>query len=322
MENKKPHQPFDRLFKAVFSNKEMAVEYIEQFLPKELTKQLHLKEMKLEETSYLSAKLARFYSDIVYKCSFGKSNQKVKVCLLFEHKSDPDDFVYLQLLEYMSLIWRRQKNTKNTVLTPILPVVFYHGDKGWSVRTFADMFGEKNQELDHQLFPFLPNFEFLFTDLSKYPNEQLLQLKQRFLKNSFLALKHAWDKKYLKEHFGILLTINNNYYQKQMFVFLSKIVDIEEIELDKALDGIDEKNKNNIMTLYDRLMNKGREEGLEKGLETGLEKGFEKGKHNTLVHNIRNMHKNKMSVEEIAKILEVEEAFVAGVISGEIKEME
>lgn len=93
------NNPYDKLFKAVLSNRASAIAYLKYFLPKEILSELSFKDLKEDPTSYLSKKLKNFFSDICYNCRFGKSGQEVKITFLFEHKSSPSQKIHLQLLE-------------------------------------------------------------------------------------------------------------------------------------------------------------------------------------------------------------------------------
>jgi predicted transposase YdaD len=57
---------------------------------------LDLETLKLDKTEYIDSKLRTSFSDVVYDCRYGEKG-KVKISLLFEHKSKPERFPQLQL---------------------------------------------------------------------------------------------------------------------------------------------------------------------------------------------------------------------------------
>ena len=62
----------------------------------------------------------------------------------------------LQLLRYMVRIWEKEWKKKR-LLSPIIPIVFYHGIEGWSYsQEFADML-----EAPDVLKRYTPHFEHL-----------------------------------------------------------------------------------------------------------------------------------------------------------------
>ena len=92
----------DKFFKSLFSRKEEAREFIEKSLPQDLVGKLDLDSLELDKTEYIDDNLQQNFSDIVYDCNYGEKF-KVKITLLFEHKSYPEKYPHLQILN-LSLI--------------------------------------------------------------------------------------------------------------------------------------------------------------------------------------------------------------------------
>lgn len=70
-----------------------------------------------------------------------KNGRILSLYFLFEHKSQPEQLIALQLLGYLLGIWQSKVKQKES-LTPIIPLVVYHGEKVWSVPT--DLFSLLN----------------------------------------------------------------------------------------------------------------------------------------------------------------------------------
>ena len=70
----------------------------------------------------------------------------VLVYALLEHKSTPDPLTPLQVEEYKLRIWRRRidDHPDDTFrLPPILALVFYHGERPWTVpRSISEMIAD------------------------------------------------------------------------------------------------------------------------------------------------------------------------------------
>ncbi|MBK8703315.1 MAG: Rpn family recombination-promoting nuclease/putative transposase [Saprospiraceae bacterium] len=130
------HQPHDKFFKEALSRLDIARDYIINFLPTNIRDKLHLGSLELSKDSYLTKELHKSFSDLVYKCTYGQGKQTISIALLFEHKSRPDRYIRLQLLRYMLNMWEAQRNNK-IPLTPILPIVFYHGQQPWINSTLS-----------------------------------------------------------------------------------------------------------------------------------------------------------------------------------------
>ena len=145
--------PHDHLFKSTFSDKQIAIDYILNFLPTPLSSKLDLSSLELSGTSYVDSELKESLSDVVYTCTYGE--ESLTLALLLEHKSGPDGIIHLQLLSYMLGFWKQQPE-KKMGLRVVIPIVVYHGGQKWEKRTFISHF----PGLDHTLRPFIPHFEY------------------------------------------------------------------------------------------------------------------------------------------------------------------
>ena len=90
-------------------------------------------------------------------------------------------------------IWKTQiKQGKG--LTPIIPIIVYHGKDRWKYKPFKAYF----KELDDFLSGYTPNFDYIKVDLSDYSDEEiktgifesvsrfsLMQLPEQFFENNF-----------------------------------------------------------------------------------------------------------------------------------------
>ena len=101
-----PKDPHDRLFKRVMSDEANVRQFIKEFLPKDISSQIDLKEMKLIPTEKIKG-YNKYYMDIAVECKI--SNTKGQLYFVFEHKSYPDPGVLLQILSYMTILWDEQK---------------------------------------------------------------------------------------------------------------------------------------------------------------------------------------------------------------------
>ena len=110
----------DIFFKQIFSDKANAVEFSKHALQETLAANLDFKSFRLENVSYVDEHLAEYFSDVVYTCNYGKL--KIRISLLFEHKSYPDKNLLRQLLKYILGIWDHSEK-QNKRLTPVIPIV-------------------------------------------------------------------------------------------------------------------------------------------------------------------------------------------------------
>ena len=136
----KIHQPDDRFFKLAMSDPEVAKGYIQHFYP-EIAQIADFGSLRLENSISLRPNLKKFEADVIYHCRFkGEEDTHFYFCLLFEHKSQPDKHVAVQVgLHIMELLSSMVKK-QGRALEPVLPLVFYNGKEKWVPKTLGELF--------------------------------------------------------------------------------------------------------------------------------------------------------------------------------------
>jgi len=206
----------DEFFKYVFSRPEEMRDFITHSFPHEIVKNLNLNTLTKIETAYVTEDLKKYFSDLVYTCDY-KNKIKIKIALLFEHKSSPVMFPHFQLMDYINEIWKEGKGTKKRKML-VIPIVFYHGQKAWNAKNITDYFGE----IDENLKRFIPNFDYILIDTSKINDEDIEKYKSVFLQISIFLLKNVFDSDEISrrvEHFFIKVN-NNNFNFNDITTFI------------------------------------------------------------------------------------------------------
>ena len=188
----------DKYFKGMFSRKEVAVNFIQNYFPPEVVQHLDLSQFEIRKDSFVDPHLTEHFSDILYQVGLRHTEtdqpQSAYIYLLFDHKSYSDSLVAFQLLRYATNIWdmalkqrradKAQKG-KRIRLPVIFPLVVYHGEEGWTAsQQFIDLF-----DAPEELKPYIPNFAYWLCDLTTYDDKEiigqaLLQICLRVLKYS------------------------------------------------------------------------------------------------------------------------------------------
>ena len=267
------NHPHDHLFKAVFSKRQVMLDYIQQLLPKEIWQDLDLRTLKLSPTSGVNEKLKEHFSDLIYTCTW-KGKEKIRISLLLEHKSYPVKYPHLQLLRYMLNIWEEDADQKKS-LRPIIPILFYHGEQKWPTQSFEETFGSAGSTFKR----FIPSFDYHLTDLSDYPDELILSLKKGFLVNSLLVMKHKSDEVYLIRHSDRIFIYKEWYLEipdgqqfiKQLLTYIiqSNRMDVQTFE--KFMETLDNQIRPLAGSTYEQILQKGMQQGIEQGIERGIE---------------------------------------------------
>jgi len=232
----------------------------------------------------------------------------IRIVLLFEHKSKPVDFPHLQLLKYLLKIWAVDIKQKKKSLTPVIPIIFYHGKGKWKSKTFEEYF----KGIDENIERFLPAFDYVLTDLSKYSDEDIRNRYDEIkVRMALLLMKNIMNEQLLKQKIPDIFLMSNEVFENEegeKFVKASVIYIYNNVEkgfkeITQEIETITTKGGDIAMTiamqLEERGLQKGRQEGLYENQKMVITKLFTKG---------------KFSSEQIANYLELDEKFVRRIL--------
>lgn len=158
------HHPHDKLFKAVFSNVEEAVAFLQLYLPPTVRDLINWSTLRLVEGSFIDEEFAERESDLLYQVELFDYPQPVLLYLLFEHQSRPDKWMRRRLLRYIDRTWDESFKLypEQTELPPVLPLVFYQGESSWNYSTeLAELLPEFARD-----WSFVPHLSHILIDQS------------------------------------------------------------------------------------------------------------------------------------------------------------
>ncbi len=266
----------DKFFKTIFNKKEAVAEFIEKILPTDIAKQIDLTTLTLDNNEYTDEKLKNYCSDIVYNCDYqnNQQNTNIQISLIFEHKSYPEQYPHLQLMRYLLNAWESQLKQKQA-LTPIIPIIFYHGKKKWKQKPLTDYF---EQELDSTFKQFLPNFNYLLVDAVQHSNAEFKQLSNLELQIGLLLMKHIFDSERLLQDFveifsdinQLFNTKQGNDYFETLVIYLYNNTDLSIEQLEQKMNNISAETRENFISTAMQLQMKGKKEGIKEGIKEGL----------------------------------------------------
>ena len=138
--------------------------------------------------TFVTEALRKVYSDLIYQIPY--RDTQLSVYLLFEHKSQSDHWVLLQLLRYIVASGElyRDQNPKAKTLPPIYPLVLYHGQKHWRAPA---RFHDLVDPLPEALKPYVPQFGYALHDISAKSSTEIKgEVLSRLVQ---LALRHIYS---------------------------------------------------------------------------------------------------------------------------------
>jgi len=287
--------PHDRLFREIWSDRDTAADFLRNYLPEKILKLTDIATLEICKDSFVEEDLKEYFSDLLYKVKLEK--QDGYIYLLFEHKSYPERLIHLQLSEYMVKIWRlhMKQHNKTKHIPVIIPAVLYHGQRKWSAKIkFSEIFsGPKSQ-----LSEYIPDFEYILYDLSRYSDDEI---KGTVLSRAvMLLLKHISDPDLVQKLPGIFLLMRDLLRQDTGMRYLEtilrylysaaetqpeEIINILEQTLSEegrkmgmtAADRLRKEGYDQAMVMAERLKKEGYDQGIRQGICEGLLEGIELG---------------------------------------------
>ncbi len=267
----------DRFFKVLFEKKEEVNEFITKTFPPELTDKLNLETLELDKTEYIDSELRTSFSDVVYNCRYGE-NLKVKISLLFEHKSQPERFPQLQLISYMIKIWLKEieqakaSKLKNFKLPVVIPIIFYHGKSSWKYQDFEKSFSAA----DSNLINFIPKFDYQLIDLSDYTDTEIKELTGKLqLQIGLLLMKNIFDEQKLLNEFSNIFAkikelLNNpsgKLFFESIVSYLYYATKIDTQKFVEKMETMTTQGTEIFISTAMKLEMRGEKRGIEKGIE-------------------------------------------------------
>ncbi len=315
----KIQNPHDKFFKSFIYDKENAIDFLKTFLPQNISGIIDFGSLSIENNSFISEALSETFSDAIFKCRLKKAKEEVFVSILIEHKSYPDKYIAIQLLNYLANGYLTQLKESNT-LQLIIPFIYYHGRENWQYKSLPQIINN----IPDYLKEFVPDFNTIFVDLNTMSEAELENINNLMLLSALYMQKYSFSPEQLLSKIVDILTIADRNPQKRgnflkyIFVYFNELVEIETGELREIIASLPDKTKKDIMTTYQLIKKEGKieglQEGIQKGRKEGLEEGLEKGLQKGLEKGVLNLHKRDFTIAQIAEIMEIPVAKVKRIL--------
>lgn len=274
--------PHDRLFRETWSDRDVAIDFLNHYLPESVSNTIDLTSLEICKDSFIENDLREFFSDLLYKVK--TRGQSGYVHLLFEHKSHPDKLGPLQVLEYMTMIWRqdlKQRPKGQTISFPVIvPILICHGKTKWKHgRNFSVLF----KNADTRLTDYIPDFTYILQDLAEYSDDEIRG--SVITRVTMLLFKHIFDPDIIGKLPGILTLLKDLSesdsglkYLEKLLRYLFSTVDLTSGELKTIVEqSLEEDKEELIMTLAEQLRNEGYQQGIRQGMQQGMLEAIELG---------------------------------------------
>ena len=269
--------PHDALFKAAFSQVEVAAEELRWVLPADLVAQMDFSSLSLEAGSFVDEALREQHTDLLYSLQIAGSPARVYV--LFEHQSSGDPWMALRLLRYMLRIWEGCVVGGALRLPVIVPVVLHHSELGWRAATrFEGLF-----DLPAAAAAFTPHFRFALDDLAAHSEAALRErAASAFTRLVLSALQQVRSGRELGQLLRgwsglireLLLAPDGRRALQLVFRYLYEVRGADEFAaIDTTASEIERESEEIMETMAKMLHNRGLQEGRQEGRQEGLYAG-------------------------------------------------
>lgn len=266
--------PHNNFFHFALSQLPNARSLIETQLDEAALAVLDLGNLRLQAGSFVDADLREKFSDLLFSAPLAKNQdengaKETLIYFLFEHKSQSDALTAFQLLSYLVRIWEKRLRD-GLELCPIVPLVVYHGESGWSAaRSMQELVRGPKELAEYQV-----DFRFQLMDLSALKDHEIGG--NLILKSTLRLLKYSRSRDLIEILREILRLIVETLPGHQGEEWI-KVIGVYVMSVNKNISESDYKQTLKSVfptqfepgSLADRLLTQGREEGLEEGLERG-----------------------------------------------------
>ena len=257
----------DLFFREVMAQPEVISDLLANYLPADVAPLINTTSAELIPGTFVDEKLREHRSDLIFRVRM-TNGEAAYVYIILEHKSSVYPLVSWQVLKYAVPTWEAEVRGGATTLTPVLPIVFYHGKEKWKVaREFSALFDWTGRET---LRSFTPEFRYLLLDLSKIPDGEIKGGWQ--LRAALTAFKHIYDKqskKLTQSLTSIFESAAGKVNRKILEPLLNYLVGVgrdPKTDIEPIVEAAAPQHKEEIMTT---LAQNWMQEGIEKGRQEG-----------------------------------------------------
>ncbi len=238
--------------------------------------------------SYIDTTLRDSISDIVFTVPFrdASNGDVVTIYILIEHQSTVDRMMGLRLHSYMCQLWKDQLEEQRKAkvpasqqrLSPILPIVFYTGDRRWEMPVTLNAV----MDVPELMTRFVPTFETLFLAVKETDTAVFLEQNHPFGWLMSVTQQVSEDGKPIDDTLMEALTkldtlsAEESLLHAHALIYLSHLVVSKrpQVEREHLIEHIlihnrDTEVENIIMTGAEALVQQGHKQGKAEGLEQG-----------------------------------------------------
>ncbi|MEJ2415400.1 MAG: Rpn family recombination-promoting nuclease/putative transposase [Exilibacterium sp.] len=266
--------PHDSFFHAAMEHPPVAIDFLNHHLPEKIRQGLDVESLRLLPTTYVDTNLRNRFSDVVFHCKL--ADKPAYIGILVEHQSKPDKLLQLRVMQYLfGLLNSINRRQPGQLLPAVYTLVFYHGKETpypYSLN-LLDCFDDPLNIMDDVFQRPLS-----LIDVNQLSDEELLQ--QKWV--GPVSMKHIRAENitpYAMAIFEALTRWPLDHPEtvellKLLLNYLFNVGNISDVDafIEVDMNRLSGPIRSEVMTIAEKLREKGMQEGERKGEQKGLEK--------------------------------------------------
>jgi hypothetical protein len=317
------HKARDNSVKSVLAEPELFVEFLRDFVPVEILKDVAPEDIEDVSERLLSLVSEQKDGDTIKRINL-KDGKPLFVIAIVEHESKVNFRASFKMLLYIALILndyekevnkkaseeagadRKVTMTKDFKYPPVLPIIFYDGEDEWTAET---NFLHRTEMYD--IFEkYIPKFEYELVSLKKYSFTDLADFGDTlslFMMVDKLQTAEAFDefRNLTETHIERISSMNVPPHLKNLLVnvitVLLRRIDVPQIEIETLVKRIDERGISEMLAIENYSVQATRREAKEEA-------------ERELKSAVRALYDKGSTVAEIATILKATEERVTSLL--------
>lgn len=291
--------PHDALFKQFLTHPETARDFLEVHLPPALRKACDLSTLRLESGSFIEEDLRAYYSDVLYSLKAGQGDGYIYA--LIEHQSSPDKHMGFRMMRYAIAAMQRHLDAGNDKLPLVIPILFYHGQVTPYPYPMSWLQEFSEPELAEQLY----SNDFPLVDVTVISDDEIMTHRRMAILELLQKHVRQRDLAELMEQLVTLLLAGytNNEQLTSLMNYMLQVGDTAAPEnFIRELARRSPQHEEVLMTIAQKLEQKGIEKGRQEGLQEGRQEGRLEGERDAALKIARSMLASGLDRDSVMKM--------------------
>jgi predicted transposase YdaD len=271
----------DEGYKLLFSHASLVADVLRGFIKEDWVKEVDFESLERVEGSYVSEKLRRRESDMLWKVKW--RGRSLYVYILLEFQTRVDRFMAVRLMGYLALLYQdliRQKAlTRSGKLPPVFLLVLYNGKRRWlSALDVADLI----ESVPGGLETYRPHLRYALLDETQIPEMELES--ERNLAAALFQLEKSRDPDTFRRAIARMVgeTQLDESLRRSVRIWVTEVLipaRFPELPLAEArsLEEVHTMLADNVKQWTREWKREGMQKGMQKGLKKGRQEGLAEG---------------------------------------------